>query len=64
MININRRILHEIVHPTAEDYEICYMVIMFVEYGKIVQVATVELKNNFATFEGSTANIYYAYSSN
>lgn len=60
----NKRIIHEVVHPVAEDYDICNMVIMFIENGKVVQVATVEFKNNFATFEGSTANIYYAYSSN
>jgi len=64
MINKNKRIVHEIVHPIAENYDICFMLIMFLENGEIVQVTSVELRRNFATFDGSTANIYYAYSSN
>lgn len=64
MIYYENRIMHELVHPIAEDYEICYMLIMFIENGQIVQVAFVELKKNVMPFEESTANNYYAYSSN
>lgn len=64
MIYNQNRIIHELVHPIAEDGEMCYMLLMFVEDGQIVQVVSVELRKNFLPFEGSTANIYYEYSSN
>ncbi len=42
------------------------MVIMFIENGKIAQVASVELKRNFISFDDtkSNPNVYYAFSSN
>jgi hypothetical protein len=66
MIGKQNRIIHEIIHPVAEDYEICYLILMFIEGGKIVQTATVELafKINYVPFEGSNANVYYTYSIN
>lgn len=66
MINKPKRIIHEIVHPVAEDYEICYLILMFVENGKVVQTAAVELKFkiNYLPFEGSNATVYYTYSIN
>jgi hypothetical protein len=66
MINKQTRILHEIVHPIAENYEICYIILMFIENGKIVQTAAVELefKINYVPFEGSCATVYYTYSIN
>jgi len=58
--------MHEIVHPIAENYEICYLILMFIEEGKIVQTVAVELefKINYVPFEGSNANVYYYYSIN
>jgi hypothetical protein len=66
MINKNKRIMHEIVHPVTENYEICYLILMFIEDGKIVQTVAVELefKINYVPFEGSSASIYYYYSIN
>ena len=66
MINKPNRIIHEIIHPVAENYEICYLILMFVEDGKIVQTAAVELefKINDVPFEGSSAIVYYTYSIN
>ncbi len=66
MINKNKRIVHEIVHPVFENYEICYMVIMFIENDKIVKVSWVELKRNFISFDDTNPNpnVFYAYSSN
>ncbi len=62
----NKRIMHEIVHPVAENYEVCYLILMFIEDGKIVQTVAVELefKINYVPFEGSSASIYYYYSIN
>ncbi len=66
MISKHNRIIHEIVHPIAENYEICYLILMFIENGKIVQTAAVELefKINDVPFEGSSATVYYTYSLN
>ncbi len=59
----NTHIVHQIVHPIVEDYDVSYMVIMFVENGKIMQVAYVELANNFISFNRNISH-YYAFSSN
>ena len=66
MINKQKRIIHEIVHPVAEDYDICYLILMFIENGKIVQTAAVELefKINYVPFKESSATVYYTYSIN
>ncbi len=58
----NRRIIHQIVRP-FDDYDKCYMIIMFIESNEVVQVFSVELKKNFMPFEDSAAT-YYACSSN
>lgn len=66
MINKNKRIMHEIVHPVVESYEVCYLILMFIEDGKIVQTVAVELefKIIYVPFEGCSANVYYYYSIN
>jgi len=66
LVDRNKYIIHKIVHPVVEDYDTCYMVIMFIENGKIAQVASVELKRNFISFDDtkSNPNVYYAFSSN
>mgnify|MGYP001001021584 CR=1 FL=1 len=64
MKNNKSRIVHYIVHPIVEDYDISYMVIMFVENGKIMHVTYVKLKENFISFNKIIPNIYYAFSAN
>ena len=63
-MNENKRIVHEIVHPIPDNYEICFMLIMFLENGEITQVTSVELKRNFISYDDVNPNVYYAYSSN
>jgi hypothetical protein len=66
MINKPNRIIHDIVFPVAGDCEICYLILMFVEDGNIVETAAVKigLKINYIPFDGSTAATYYTYSIN
>lgn len=66
MVYNNKRIIHEIVYPVAGDCEICYLILMFVENGNVVQTAAfkVELKINYIPFDGSSAATYYTYSIN
>jgi len=59
----NKRIIHIIIHPVDDDYDIAYMILMFMENNEIVGVAKVELKKNFMPFEGICTN-FYACSSN
>lgn len=66
MANKQNRIIHEIIHPIADNYEICYLILMFIEDDKIIQTTAVELefKINYVPFEGSSATVYYTYSIN
>lgn len=59
----NKRIIHIITHPVDDDYDIAYMILMFMENNEIVGVEKVELKNNFMPFDGIYKN-FYACSSN
>ena len=65
MINKPKRIIHDIVYP-AGDCEICYLILMFVNDGNIVETAAVkvELNINYIPFDGSSAKDYYTYSIN
>jgi hypothetical protein len=66
MKNKDKRIMHEIVHPVDEDFNICYLILIFIEGGKIVQTGAVELQLNinYVPFEGTNTNTYYDYSIN
>jgi len=62
----SKRIVHEIVHPVSENYEIAYLVLMVVSDGKVVQKAIVELKHKsiYAQFETSNVDTNYTFSVN
>jgi len=49
----NKRILHIITHPVDDDFDIAYMILMFMEGNEIVGVAKVELKKNFMPFDSA-----------
>jgi hypothetical protein len=59
----NKRIIHIITHPVDDDFDIAYMILMFMEGYEIVDVAKVELKKNFMPFD-SIYTSFYACSSN
>ena len=66
MINKSKRIIHEIVYPVTGDCEVCYLILMFIENGEVIETAAVKvgLKINYIPFDGSSAATYYTYSIN